>query len=206
MGVISSAWRQPDPDNPMVYLQTDAPINPGNSGGPLVDVTGAIVGLNTFVMNSGAGVEGLGFAIPARIVDFVYQSLRQYGRVEHAEIGVVAQTITPAMAKGLGLTQDWGVVIADVIPHGPADLAGLRPGDVIVAVDGHPMLGLHEFIASLYLHPLHRVLHVDTLRGTESLSIEVTALRARDVDELANAPDPDEKPHRTARHPRARCR
>jgi serine protease Do len=190
MGVISSAWRQPDPDNPMVYLQTDAPINPGNSGGPLVDVTGAIVGLNTFVMNSGAGVEGLGFAIPARIVDFVYQSLRKYGRVDHAEIGVVAQTITPAMAKGLGLAQDWGVVIADVIPHGPADRAGLRPADIIVAVDGHPMLGLHEFTASLYLHPPQQVLQVDALRGTERLSFQVSALRAHDSYEYATAPDP----------------
>ena len=107
MGVISSAWRQPDPDNPMVYLQTDAPINPGNSGGPLVDVTGAVVGLNTFVVNGGAGAEGLGFAIPARIVDFVYQSLRRHGRVDHVEIGVAAQTITPAMARGLALAQDW---------------------------------------------------------------------------------------------------
>jgi serine protease Do len=128
--VISSAWRQPDPDNPMVYLQTDAPINPGNSGGPLVDVTGAVVGLNTFVVNGGTGAEGLGFAIPARIVDFVYQSLRRRGRVDHVEIGVVAQTISPAMARGLALAQDWGVVVADIVPGGPADSAGMRPGDI----------------------------------------------------------------------------
>jgi serine protease Do len=190
MGVISSAWRQPDPENPMVYLQTDAPINPGNSGGPLVDVTGAIVGLNTFVMNGGAGLEGLGFAVPAPVVDFVYQSLRKYGRVDHAEIGIVPQTITPAMANGLGLTQDWGVVIADVIPHGPADLAGLRPADIIVAVDGRAVGDLHEFTASLYLHPRQHVLHVDTLRGTERLSFKVSTLRVHDADPLANAPDP----------------
>jgi serine protease Do len=189
MGVISSAWRQPDPDNPMVYLQTDAPINPGNSGGPLVDVTGAVVGLNTFVMNGGAGVEGLGFAIPARIVDFVYQNLKKYGRVDQAEIGVVAQTITPVMAKGLGLTQDWGVVIADVIPHAPADVAGLRPADIILAVDGHPMPDLHEFTASLYLHSPQQVLHVEALRGTQRLSFTVPALRAHGTDEFATAPD-----------------
>jgi serine protease Do len=71
MGVISSAWRHPDPDSPMVYLQTDAPINRGNSGGPLVDVSGAIVGLNTFIISTSGGSEGLGFAIPARVVNFV---------------------------------------------------------------------------------------------------------------------------------------
>ena len=186
MGVISSASRQPDPDNPMVYLQTDAPINPGNSGGPLVDMTGAVVGLNTFVVNGGAGAEGLGFAIPARIVDFVYQSLRRHGRVDHVEIGVAAQTITPAMARGLALAQDWGVVIADVVPHGPADAAGIRPGDIIMAVDGQPMLGLHDYTASLYLHRPGQVMQLVTLRGTERLSFKVAASIAHGVDQLTN--------------------
>jgi serine protease Do len=186
MGVISSAWRQPDPDNPMVYLQTDAPINPGNSGGPLVDVSGAVVGLNTFVVNSGAGAEGLGFAIPARIVDFVYQSLRRHGRVDHVEIGVAGQTITPAMARGLALAQDWGVVIADVVPQGPADAAGIRPGDIILAVDGQPTPGLHDFTASLYLHRPGQVMEVVALRGDQRLSFEIAAYMAPGVDELAN--------------------
>ena len=78
MGVVSSVWRQPDPGNPMVYLQTDAPINPGNSGGPLVDLDGYVVGLNTFILSEGGGSEGLGFAIPARVVTFVYGNLRKY--------------------------------------------------------------------------------------------------------------------------------
>jgi serine protease Do len=191
MGVISSAWRQPDPDNPMVYLQTDAPINPGNSGGPLVDVTGAVVGLNTFILSSRGGSEGLGFAIPARVVDFVYQGLRKYGHVHHIEIGVVAQTITHTMAEGLGLAQDWGVVIADVIPHGPADAVGIKPEGVIVAVDGHPMLGLPGFAATLYLHPPDQVLKIDLLRGAQKLSLDIPPLLARDrMDQLADVADP----------------
>lgn len=129
MGVVSSVWRQPDPDKSMVYIQTDAPINPGNSGGPLVDVNGAIVGLNTFILSSGGGSEGLGFAIPARIVSFVYQSLRKYGHVHRVEIGAVAQTITPTLAAGLGLAQNWGIVISDITPMEPADAAGIKgPG------------------------------------------------------------------------------
>lgn len=191
MGVISSAWRQPDPNNPMVYLQTDAPINAGSSGGPLVDVTGAVVGLNTFLLTSGGGSEGLGFAIPARIVNFVYQSLRKYGHVHHIEIGVVAQTVTPTMAEGLGLAQNWGVVITDVIPQGPADAAGLKPEDVIVAVDGRPMLGLPGFAAALYLHPPDQVLKIDVQRGTQKLSFDVPAILARDrMDQLADLADP----------------
>ena len=191
MGVISSAWRQPDPDNPMVYLQTDAPINPGSSGGPLVDVTGAVVGLNTFILSSGRGNEGLGFAIPARIVDFVYQGLRKYGHVYRIEIGTIAQTITPAIAQGLGLAQNWGVVIADVIPYGPADVAGLRPGDVVVAVDGRPMLTLTTFTAALYQHPPDQVLKVDVQRGAQRLSFNVPGIMPRDrMDQLADVSDP----------------
>jgi S1-C subfamily serine protease len=122
-------------------------------------------------------------------VDFVYRSLRKNGRVDHADIGVVAQAITPVMARGLGLTQDWGVVVADVIPDGPADLAGLRPADIILAVGGHPIVGLHEFTASLYLHPPQQVLPVDVLRGMEKRSFTVSALRAHDTGAFGSAPD-----------------
>ncbi len=190
MGVISSAWRQPDPDNPMVYLQTDAPINPGNSGGPLVDVTGTVVGLNTFILSSSGGSEGLGFAVPARVLDFVYRNLRKYGHVDHTEIGVVGQTITPSIAEGLGLTQDLGVVIADVIPEGPADIAGLKPGDIVLSVDGQPVIGLPGFTFALYQHPPNQVVSIDAMRGAQKLSFKVPAFVARDpLDELADVPD-----------------
>ena len=191
MGVISSAWRQPDPDNPMVYLQTDAPINPGNSGGPLLDVTGAVVGLNTFMLSSGGGSEGLGFAIPARIVNFVYESLRKYGRVYRTQIGAVAQTITPTIAQGLGLSRDWGVVVADVAPDGPAGAAGLKPEDVVLAIDDRPMLTLTQFAAALYLHPPEQVLKIEVLRGVQKLSFDVRANLVRDsTDQLAQVADP----------------
>lgn len=191
MGVVSSAWRQPDPDNPMVYLQTDAPINPGNSGGPLVDVSGTVVGLNTFILSNGGGSEGLGFAIPAPVVDFVYRNLRKYGHVNHVEIGVYAQTITPTLAEGLGLAQNWGVVIVDVTPGGPADAAGIKSDDVVVAVDGHPMLSLTALMAALYRHLPDQVLKVDVLRGTQKLSFNVPAILVRDrMDQLADFADP----------------
>jgi serine protease Do len=191
MGVVSSAWRQPDPDNPMVYLQTDAPINPGNSGGPLVDITGTVVGLNTFILSNGGGNEGLGFAIPAPVVDFVYRSLRKNGHVDHVEIGVLAQTITPTMAEGLGLPQNWGVVVVDVTPYGPAAAAGIKRDDVVLAVDGHPMLSLTGFAAVLYRHTPDQVVKVDVLRGTQKLSFNVPAVLVRDrMDQVADVTDP----------------
>ena len=79
MGVVSAAARQPDPDSPMSFIQSDAPINPGNSGGPLVNVDGELVGINTFIITEGGGNEGLGFAIPSAIVAFAYPQLRKFG-------------------------------------------------------------------------------------------------------------------------------
>src|SRR5580658_1937871 len=167
MGVVSSVARQADPNRPMVYIQTDAPINPGNSGGPLVDSEGYVVGINTFILSEAGGSEGLGFAIPARVVRFVYESLRKYGHVHRIEVQAGAQTITSSLAKGLGLAQNWGVIIDDVTPGGPADAGGLKIGDIVISADDRPIGTLPAFTAALYLHPLDVSLKLEVLRGSE---------------------------------------
>src|SRR5260370_12309785 len=174
LGIVSSAWRQPDPDQPIVYVQTDAPINPGSSGGPLVDLDGYVVGLNTFILSQGGGSEGLGFAIPAAAVKFVYEELRKYGYVHRTEIGVGVQEITPTLAAGLGLAQNWGVVISDVEPGGPADAAGLEGRGIIVAIDSHPKMGLPGLIPSLYLHSPAEKLHIVVLRVSRRILFDIT--------------------------------
>jgi serine protease Do len=194
MGVVSSVWRQPDPEKPMVYIQTDAPINPGNSGGPLVDLDGAVIGLNTFILSQGGGSEGLGFAIPAQLVKFVYENLKKYGHVHRTEIKVSAQTVTPDLAAGLGLAQNWGVLIADVTPGGPADSAGVKIQDIVAAVDGRPILGLPGLVAALYLHPPDEVLNLNLLRGTEKISLKVPPLHVHDkADQLIDFIDPNSR-------------
>jgi len=191
MGVVSSVARQADPSRPMVYIQTDAPINPGNSGGPLVDTEGYVVGINTFILTAAGGSEGLGFAIPARIVRFVYESLRKYGHVHRIEVEAGAQTITDSLAKGLGLARNWGVVIDDVTPGGPAEAAGLKIGDIVVSADGRLISTLPAFTAALYLHPLDEVLKLDVLRGTERKTLFIAALEMKDpmdaLPDLANS-------------------
>jgi serine protease Do len=191
MGIVSSVWRQPNPHVPMVYIQTDAPINPGNSGGPLIDLDGYVIGLNTFIVSRGGGSEGLGFAVPARIVRFVYDNLRKYGFVQRAEIGVSAQEITPTLAAGLGMSRDWGVVIADLAPSGPAAAAGLGVQDIIDAVDGRQVVGLPGLAAALYLHPADEDLKLEVLRGRQRISVVVPAVQRRDVRyDLADFIDP----------------
>ncbi|MFZ0543394.1 MAG: trypsin-like peptidase domain-containing protein [Candidatus Sulfotelmatobacter sp.] len=192
MGVVSAVARQADPDKPITYIQTDAPINPGNSGGPLVDMNGAVLGINTFILSEGGGSEGLGFAIPARIVDFVYRSLRKYGHVHRTEIGAVAQEITPAMADGLKLAQHWGVIIADVKPGGPAAAAGLRIQDIVLTADDRRIETLPQLSSALYLHRLDKLLKLEILRGGEKITLYVPAIEHRDeMDQLFDAADPE---------------
>ncbi|MGA8270055.1 MAG: trypsin-like peptidase domain-containing protein [Candidatus Sulfotelmatobacter sp.] len=192
MGVVSAVARQPDPEKPITYIQTDAPINPGNSGGPLVDMNGSVVGINTFILSEGGGSEGLGFAIPARIVDFVYHSLRKYGHVHRVEIGAVAQEITPTMADGLHLTQRWGVIVADVKPDGPAATAGLQVQDIVLSADDRRIETLPGLSSALYLHRLDKVLKLEILRGDERKVLYVPAIEQRDpMDQLFDAADPE---------------
>jgi serine protease Do len=192
MGVVSAVARQADPEKPITYIQTDAPINPGNSGGPLVDMNGSVVGINTFILSSGGGSEGLGFAIPARIVDFVYHSLRKYGHVHRTEIGAVAQEITPTLADGLHLSQRWGVIVADVKPDGPAAAAGLQVQDVVLMADDRRIETLPQLSSALYLHRLDQVLKLEILRGDEKKTLYIPAIEHRDqMDQLFDAADPE---------------
>jgi len=192
MGVISALARQPDSTKPLTYIQTDAPINPGNSGGPLVDMNGSVVGINTFILSQGGGSEGLGFSIPARVVDFVYHSLRKYGHVHRVEIGAVAQEITPTMAEALHLPQRWGVVVADVKPDGPAASAGLQIQDIVLSADDRRIETLPSLTAALYLHRLDQVLKLEILRGTEKKTLYVPAIEHHDqMDQLLDAASPE---------------
>jgi serine protease Do len=123
----------------------------------------------------------------------VYYSLRKYGRVDHVDIGVVPQTVTASIAAGLELSQDWGVVIADVVPHGPADTAGIKVGDVLLSVDGYAMQGVTELTAVLYQHSPDKPLQVEVLRGEQNLAFSVPAYVVRDtLNRLGSAPDPSE--------------
>jgi len=192
MGVISAVARQADPTKSLNYVQTDAPINPGNSGGPLVDMNGHVVGINTFILSQSGGSEGLGFAIPARLVNFVYHSLRKYGHVHHVEIGAGAQEVTPTLADGLGLPQSWGVIVDDITPDGPAASAGVQVQDIILTADDRPIETMSALTAATYLHNPDHPVKLEILRGTEKKILYVPAVEKHDqMDLLMDATDPD---------------
>jgi serine protease Do len=173
-GIVSAVGRQPDPDQPMVYIQTDAPINHGNSGGPLVDRDGNLIGINTFIYSEGGGSEGLGFAIPQPIVKFVYEELRDHGHVRRSTIGANPQPITATLAAGLKLPQDWGVIISDVQPGSPADAAGLKRRDIVQGIDGRPIDSLPKYAALMYLHKRGEPVQMEILRGDKTMTLNIT--------------------------------
>ncbi len=140
-GIISAKSRRGFSANPyQEFLQTDAAVNPGNSGGPLVNVQGEVVGINTAIV--GKSYQGISFAIPSETAHHIYDQLRANHHVVRGYLGVqLAQEgeITPQLAQKLGLKDTHGALVKQVVAGGPADKAGIEPGDVIVEWNGHPV-------------------------------------------------------------------
>jgi serine protease Do len=186
VGVVSAQARQLEPESPMIYVQTDASINPGNSGGPLLDLEGRVMGINTMIISQSGGSEGIGFAAPSNIVRNVFEQIRATGRVRRGHIGARSQTITPELAAGLALPRDWGVVISDVVPGGPAASAGLQIGDVVLSLNGKPLENARQMNVNLYGRPVGATVKLEVQRKAERATAAITVVeRPRDLGGLA---------------------
>ena len=140
-GIVSALARtQVGVSDYQFFIQTDAAINPGNSGGALVDMTGKLVGINTAIFSRSGGSQGVGFAIPANMVRVVVASAKTGGKaVVRPWLGAKLQTVTPEIADSIGLPRPTGALVANVLRDSPASRAGLKPGDLIVSIDGVPI-------------------------------------------------------------------
>ncbi|MAK54497.1 MAG: 2-alkenal reductase [Pusillimonas sp.] len=131
------------------FIQTDAAINPGNSGGALIDTQGRLIGINTAIYSETGGSLGIGFAIPVGVAQKVFEDIVRQGYVTRGWIGVEPQDITPDLAQAFNLAAQEGVIVARIVPGGPADNAGLRVGDIISEIDGDPVDNTAGFLSQI---------------------------------------------------------
>ena len=154
------------------FIQTDAAINPGNSGGALINAGGEMVGINTAIFSRSGGSQGIGFAIPVSLARGVMQQIIEQGHVSRGWLGVEIQDMTAALAESFGLGEQHGIIIAGVLKRGPADRAGLQPGDVILEINGN---GVRDVRSALNVitqtKPGHRI-QIKGLRNKKTFELE----------------------------------
>ena len=174
MGIISALGRSQLGINIYEnFIQTDAAINHGNSGGALIDTSGNLLGINSAIYSRSGGSLGIGFAIPVSTVKTVMDSIITKGQVVRGWIGVEPRDITPELADNLSLSKKEGVIIAAVLKNGPADKAGIRPGDILVSVDEKPISNMAEmFNLIAQLQPESKA-RVTVLRDAKEIPLEI---------------------------------
>ena len=157
------------------FIQTDAAINPGNSGGALVDANGSLIGINTAIYSRSGGSMGIGFAIPTSTMRQVVEGLVKDGRVARGWIGIQPVDLTPEVRSGARIETDDGVLIAAVLKGGPADRAGLRPGDVVQQVAGKKVANVSELLTGVAALKPGTSATFQVKRGSETVNLTVTS-------------------------------
>lgn len=189
-GIVSARGRDINTGPYDDYIQIDAPINRGNSGGPLFDAYGRVIGVNTAIYSPTGGNVGIGFAIPAETVRGVVAQLREHGRVERGWLGVQIQPVTEELASALGLQGTNGVLVADVLPDGPAAGTELRAGDVILHAGGQPMKDYKDLPKLVAATKAGTPMKLDLVRDGKPMTLSVTIGRMPGDETLAQADRP----------------
>jgi len=156
------------------FIQTDASINPGNSGGALVNLRGELVGINTAIVSRSGGNIGIGFAIPSNMARDIMEQIVKYGKVKRGYLGAQLQNLTPDLASAFGISEDRGAVLVSVVPDSPAAKAGLKPGDVIVKVDGKSVPNAEAVRTAVGLLRVGDKVHFEILRNGQKHEITAT--------------------------------
>jgi serine protease Do len=177
MGIVSAKSRAIGAGPYDDFIQTDASINPGNSGGPLFNMRGQVVGINTAIAATG---QGIGFAIPSDALRDVLPQLLSIGHVERGRLGVGVQGMDATMAKAMGLDKPQGALIGEIEPGGPADKAGIKASDVIVAIDGTPIVHAQELPRLVARHAPGSKVKLTVQHGKQTRDVQVTLDRLKD--------------------------
>ena len=179
-GVVSAKGRSLPDDSAVPFIQTDVAVNPGNSGGPLFNARGQVVGINAQIYSRTGGYQGLSFAIPIDLALSIKDKLVAHGKVEHARLGVLVQEVNQALADSFKLDKPEGALVASVEKGGPADKAGLQPGDVIRRADGRPVVSSGDLPAAIALAAPGDKLELEVWRNGAALKIQALLANAAD--------------------------
>ena len=159
------------------FIQTDAPINPGNSGGALVDTQGRLIGINTAIFSKSGGSLGIGFAIPEQVVREVLKQLIEHGEVVRGWIGISTQDLTPELAASFNRSSTNGTLVTGLLAGAPGALAGLRPGDIILQINGQPVTGSDNLRNRIAALPPGAIAEMQIERRGEPQQLRITVLR-----------------------------
>jgi serine protease Do len=168
------------------FIQTDASINPGNSGGPLFNTAGEVVGINTAIFSQNGANIGIGFAIPANLAKNLIPELETKGSVTRGWLGVSVQSLTPDLARSLGINNERGVLVGDVMAQGPAEKAGIKRGDVIVAFDGKKIDQTTTLPGLVAATPIGKRVSVEILRDGKTTTVNVAIAKLNDSTAAVN--------------------
>ena len=172
LGIISATGRDRLGINAYEeFIQTDAAINPGNSGGALINARGELVGINSAIYSKSGGSQGIGFAIPINLAKGVMTQIIEQGHVVRGWLGIEAQDLTPPLAESLDIPGVEGVLIAGVLRDGPADQAGLLPGDVVTTIDGEPVTDAHDAMRIISRQKPDSTIKLGGIRETQSFTL-----------------------------------
>jgi len=174
MGIVSATGRNRIGLNTFEnFIQTDAAINPGNSGGALVNARGELIGINTAIFSQTVGAQGIGFAIPISLALDIMQQIIEFGAVTRGWLGVEGTEISARAALATGNPGIKGALIVGVFINSPADMAGIRAGDIVVAVNDNPVLGIRDLLDQITLHRPGEQIQVEIFRGTQKLNLDM---------------------------------
>ena len=175
MGIVSAMSRSRVGINTFEdFIQIDAAINPGNSGGALTDTSGNLIGINTAIYSSSGGSLGIGFAIPIHVAKQIMEQIIQSGSVTRGWLGVSMQDMTQDLTESFGLDSPIGALVASVLRDGPADKAGIKPGDIIIAVEGKPMKNSSDMLNRVAALSPNDAVAVTVIRNKQEKTIQVT--------------------------------
>jgi serine protease Do len=198
-GIVSALGRNINEGPYDDFIQIDAPINRGNSGGPTFNLHGEVIGINTAIYSPSGGSVGIGFALPSNTAKNVIQQLREHGHVTRGWLGVAIQTITPTIAKSLGMDPDQpaGALVASVTPNSPAAKAGIKPGDVILSAEGQPIKTVHDLPRLVANTSIGKKIDLQVRRGGKDMTLSATIGELQETQQAAAAAD-NTRPEKTS--------